>query len=97
MPLAFPIAIVAILGFLQWLLTFVNVRFRPLEQLTQGTATQIIKEGRVDHAAMARERFSDADLWMELRQNSVDSLDQVRAAYLEPTGKLSVFKKSGGG
>jgi uncharacterized membrane protein YcaP (DUF421 family) len=94
MPLLYPILIVTVLGLLQWLLTFANVRYRPLERLTQGQATKIIDNGRVNEEAMARERFSLSDLRMELRQNGVDSVDQVKEAYLEPTGKLSVFKKS---
>jgi uncharacterized membrane protein YcaP (DUF421 family) len=94
MPLVYPILIVCVLGLLQWLLTFANVRFRPLEQLTQGQATKVIDNGRMDKDAMVRERFSEADLRMELRQNGVDSVDQVKEAYLEPTGKLSVFKKN---
>ncbi len=92
--LAIPIAIVVLLGLLQWALTFLNVRWPPLERLTQGTETAVVKDGKVQTAAMRAERMSQADLLMELRQKGIQSVQQVRDAYLEPTGQVSVFQAS---
>ena len=93
-PLVFPVLTLVVLGLLQWVLTYLNVKWPLLERLTQGTPTAVIRNGQLDRRAMRSERLSDADLAMELRQNGINSPDQVQDAYLEPTGKLSVFKKS---
>ncbi len=92
-PLMNAVAITAALGVLQWLLTWLNLRFRWLERLTQGKATTIISNGRINESAMQKERMSQADLLTELRQNQV-KLQDVQEARLEPTGKVSVAKKS---
>ncbi len=93
-PLVEPIAIVVVLGLLQWLLTFFNVRSKALERLTQGASTLVVQNGQVQQPAMTRERLSLADLEMELRQQGTPSVEDVQAAYLEPTGKVSVITKS---
>lgn len=93
-PLLVPIATVTVLGILQWVLTYLNIQFKALERLTQGTPTKLIDEGKVDQKAMRSERLSETDLQMELRQQGLDSTAQVKTAYLEPTGKVSVLKQS---
>ncbi|CAB1129873.1 conserved membrane protein of unknown function [Candidatus Hydrogenisulfobacillus filiaventi] len=96
-PLINAVAITVALGALQYLLTWLNVRFRWLERVTQGTPTELIRDGQVDAAAMRRERISSADLQMELRQQEVQSPEEVKRALLEPTGEISVEKASGSG
>lgn len=92
-PLINAIAITVALGLLQYALTWLNVRFRWLEQLTQGKSTKLISQGKVDEKRLMQERISDVDLMMELRQKNVASVKDVEEAYLEPTGEISVKKK----
>lgn len=91
-PLINAIGITVALGVLQYVLTWLNVRFRPLERLTQGTPTRIVYQGQADNRRLRMERVSRADLMMELRQQSVNQLSDVEEAYLEPTGEISVKK-----
>lgn len=96
LPILVPVGIVLLLGLLQWVLTYLNVHWRALEKLTQGTQTALVQNGQVQDAAMRSERISLPDLLMELRQKGVSSLSQVKEAYLEPTGQVSVFQVQGG-
>ncbi len=92
-PLINAIAITVALGMLQWLLTWLNLRFRWLEKLTQGVQATVVTNGHINTKTLVSERMSKADLAMELRQKQT-SLKDVKTARLEPTGKLSVEKKS---
>ncbi|MCY0898155.1 MAG: DUF421 domain-containing protein [Firmicutes bacterium] len=92
-PLINAIAITVALGILQWLLTWLNLRFRWLEKLTQGVETTVVTNGHINTQTLASERMSRADLAMELRQKQT-KLQDVKTARLEPTGKLSIEKKS---
>jgi len=92
-PLINAIAITFALGILQWLLTWVNLRFRWLEKITQGTSAPIVVNGKIDHKVLRAERVSKADLYMELRQKDV-KLKDIKEARLEPTGKVSVIQKT---
>lgn len=92
-PLINAVAITAALGVLQWLLTWLNIRFHWLENITQGRPSTVITNGKVNKQSLRTERMSRADLMMELRQNQV-KLGDLKKARLEPSGKVSISKKS---
>lgn len=92
-PLINAIGITVLLGVLQYALTWLNVRFRWLEKITQGNPSMVVQDGKIDRDILKKERVSMADLNMELRQNDVP-LKKIQEARLEPTGDISVKKKS---
>ena len=92
-PLVNAIGITVLLGLLQYLLTWLNVRYRWLEKITQGTSTLLVEQGHVKQPEMKKERVSDPDLYMELRKKDI-TLDKIEEARLEPTGDISVKKKT---
>jgi uncharacterized membrane protein YcaP (DUF421 family) len=94
-PLLNAVVVVVALGLLQFILTWLNVRLPLLERATQGSPTELVRNGQVNRAAMRRERISSADLMMELRRQGITDIRQVKLAYLEPTGSISVQKASG--
>ena len=57
----------------------------------EGVPVQVVHEGRLCHEALKNERFTHKELFTELRQYQVEHLGQVRRAYLEATGQVSVF------
>lgn len=86
-------AVTVVLGVLQWLLTWLNYRWRWLEKITQGVPTAVISNGQINTKKLRAQRLSKADLYMELRQNQV-KLGDIKDARLEPSGKVSFTKKS---
>ena len=54
-----------------------------------GNADRLARRGE---EALEGEDISEAELFMALRQNGVEQLGEVRLAYLEPSGHVSVFK-----
>lgn len=55
----------------------------------------LIKDGQLQKRAMRRESMTLEDLQSELRQKGVEDLAEVRRAYLEADGSVSVIKKKG--
>jgi len=86
---------VLILGLMQLLLTWANTKWRTLEQVTQGTSTLLVKDGQPQMQGLQRERVTLEDLAIALREKEVDNLADVKEAYLEPTGQISVLKQKG--
>jgi uncharacterized membrane protein YcaP (DUF421 family) len=84
---------VLVLGLLQLLLTWANTKCRTLEQITQGTSTLLVKDGQPQMQGLARERVTLEDLAIALREKEVENLADVKEAYLEPTGQISVLKQ----
>lgn len=81
------------LGFLQIILTVINMYSRGFEKATQGTSTILVKNGKILAENLRKERVTLADLAIGLREKGVENLSDVREARLEPTGKISVIKE----
>lgn len=54
---------------------------------------RIIEDGRLIEKRARRHLLTEMEIRSKLRGSGVDSLDQVRAAYLEPDGTFSVVKR----
>ncbi len=64
--------------------------------MIKGNATIIYKDGEVIRKNMKRFYITDKDLLEGIRlQAHVDSLDEIKAAYIERDGKISVIMKKG--
>lgn len=92
-PLLRGIVPIITLGFLQILLTVINMYSRGFEKATQGTSTILVKNGKILAENLRKERVTLADLAIGLREKEVENLSDVREARLEPTGKISVIKE----
>lgn len=76
---------------LDWL-SYLSPTFR---RLAEPSPMLLIKEGRMLRRNMRRELITDEELWSKLRQNGIKSLDEVKEAYIESDGQISVIKKGG--
>jgi uncharacterized membrane protein YcaP (DUF421 family) len=66
-----------------------------IRRWTEGEPAVFVKNGKIQHAALAKERFSEAELFSQLRMQSVDEdeLEEVKQATLETSGHVSVLKR----
>jgi uncharacterized membrane protein YcaP (DUF421 family) len=67
-----------------------------LELLLEGQPTLVVRDGAPVGDALESEQLSIEELLMELRLKGVENVGQVRYAFLEPSGELSVFRYEGG-
>ncbi len=88
----FTIIPIALLVFLELILAFVSIKSRTFRTLFGGKPSLIIANGNVNYKEMIRQRYSMDDLLLSLRQNEIKSIDEIEYAFLEPNGKLSIFK-----
>ncbi|MCF0039235.1 DUF421 domain-containing protein [Dyadobacter fanqingshengii] len=79
--------IIILYRFVTWL-TGKNEWF---EKLIEGKTVCLIHEGRFSISAFKKETLAQDEFFSELRVKSIEHLGQVRSAYLEPSGEVSVF------
>ena len=72
-------------------------RFTPLRRFVHPDRKALVVDGRVLHKTLAEELITDEELDTQLRLNGVEELSDVKAAYLEGNGAISVIQRSGGG
>ena len=64
-----------------------------LRKLLCPGALKVVENGRLLHHNMRRELVTEDELRSRLRTESVEDLREVKLAYLEPNGELSVIKQ----
>lgn len=83
---------VAILVIIEIILAFLSIKCKKLREFFDGKPSLIIKNGHINYKEMVKLRYSIDDLLMQLRQNSIKSIEDIEYALLEHNGKLSIFK-----
>lgn len=86
----FPLVLI---GGLHVLMTTINMHYSAFEEWTEGRPTLLVKDGEVLKANLRKERVSMIDLHSALRQRQISDVSEVREAWMEPAGGISVFHK----
>lgn len=76
------------------LLDWASFRFAAVRRFVEAPPLMLIRRGRVLHRNMRREFVTMSELRSALREQGVGSFEEVRAAYMENDGKLSVLRAS---
>jgi uncharacterized membrane protein YcaP (DUF421 family) len=78
---------------IQILLAFVSLKSKRFRDMMDGQPSIIINKGKIDEYEMRKQRYNFDDLLLQLREEGIINIADVKYAILEPSGKLSVFKK----
>lgn len=91
-PIYLTILPIIILVILELIFGFIAIKSRKFRTLFDGKPSLIICNGKINYKEMVKQRYTLDDLLISLRQKEIKDLDQVEYAFLEPNGKLSIFK-----
>ncbi len=91
-PLVHGIIVITVVVALQRVLEELTGRSPRLESVLESRARRLIAAGVVDAEALDSEELTETELFSALREREVEHLGQVRLAYLEPSGVITVFK-----
>ena len=86
------VVITAVVG-LQRALVKATERNPRIERVIESAAVLIVEDGRLLADAIDQEDLSESEVFMGLREQGVEHLGEVRRAYMEPSGKISVFRE----
>jgi len=90
-------AILVLATFATWvsLFTWVSFRFPRAERVLEGIPVVVVQDGKAIDEALKLEQVPMSDLMSAARQQGVDSLDKIKLAVLEPSGKFSIITNEG--
>lgn len=91
-PLLHGIIVITIVVLVERALNHFTNRNAKLEEFIESTPTLLVKDGAVLHDALNKEEISLPELMMELRDKGIRNTGEVECAYLEPSGRMSVFR-----
>lgn len=70
-------------------------RSRTAERLLSGATATLVRDGRLDDRVMRRYRITREDLDMALHREGLEHVADVRRAFVEADGEITVVKKPG--
>lgn len=80
-----------ILVFSQKIIAVIDLKIPKIRKAFDGKEELIIIQGKLNLNAMKKEKYNMSDLYTQLREKSIRSIDEVEYAILETNGNLSVF------
>ena len=92
-PIILAILPIVLLFIIQYLNALFILKNKKVRDAIDGDPTIIIRDGVIVEAEMRKQRYNLDDLFQQLREQGISSIQNVAYAFLEQSGKLSVFEK----
>lgn len=93
-PLVHAMIVVAVIVLLQRALVRATDRSEKVETFVESQPTLVVRDGVILVPALREEHFARDELFITLREDGIEHLGQVKRAYLEPSGRVSVWYRS---
>ena len=87
--------LVATIAGWNYALDWASYRFPVLRRLVEAPPLVLVRHGRVLRANLRKEMLTIEDLLAKLREQGVEDLHQVKAAFMESDGMISVVRADG--
>ncbi len=81
--------------FWSYSLDWLGYRYPRVQRFVHPPALLLVKDGQMLKRNMRREFITEEELMGSLRQQGVDDVAEVKKAYMEGDGRISVIKKDG--
>ena len=81
-----------IIFIVQILISIIILKNKKIRYFIESKPSLIIENGVVNYDEMKKQRYNISDLLQQVRQQGIDSLEDVKYAILESNGTLSVIK-----
>jgi uncharacterized membrane protein YcaP (DUF421 family) len=91
-PLAHGIIVITVVVALQRALEELTEWSPRVEAVLESQARRLVTAGVVDVEALDSEELTETELFSALREREIEHLGEVKLAYLEPSGVITVFK-----
>jgi uncharacterized membrane protein YcaP (DUF421 family) len=93
-PLLHGMLVLTVVMLLERLVTTISRHWGRFERVVESTPTPLVRDGTLLEESLARERMTEGELMSMLRLAGVRDLGEVERAWLEPSGQLSLFKRT---
>jgi uncharacterized membrane protein YcaP (DUF421 family) len=85
--------LVGTIVFWSYALNWLGYRFPRLQRLVHPPPLPLVRDGRMLRRNMRQELITEEELMSQLRQQGVEDVADVRAAYIEGDGRISVIER----
>ena len=76
-----------------YLLDWAGYKFAPVRRLLRPSPLLLIKDGRIQRRNLRREMITEEELIEQLREQGVETVEEVKKSHIEGDGHISVITK----
>lgn len=91
-PMIHSMIVITVIVLFNRLLDLFVFKSRKAADIIEGTTIELVNNGIIQHQTVGSLKISNQELFQLLRSKGIENLGEVRAAYFEPDGSVSVFK-----
>jgi uncharacterized membrane protein YcaP (DUF421 family) len=84
--------VMTIIMLLEQTLISLTKRNESFRRLVEGKPVLLIENGIIDYKKLKKEKITKHDLFTELRDKGIENLGEIKRAYAEKTGSISVYR-----
>jgi hypothetical protein len=92
-PLLHCLVVITVVVLFNKVLDLLVFHSRRAEHAIDGRPVEVMKDGCIRWQTLASRKLGHSELFQLLRGNGIANLGEVKAAYLEANGKLSIFRR----
>ena len=89
------ILVVTIIGW-SYLLNWLAFRYAFWRKVIQAPRVQLVRDGKILRRNLEHEKITEEEMLAEIHTHGCEHVREVRAAWIEPDGMVSVIKYGGG-
>ena len=88
------VVLVGTIAFWDYMLDWVAYRFPRFQRFVHPSPLTLVKDGELNRRNMQKEMITKEELMSQLREQGVEEMSDVKCAYLEGDGRISVISKT---
>lgn len=89
------LGLVGTIVFWSFMLNWLGHRFPRFQRLLRPQPLPLVRDGQLLRSNMRRELLTEDELMTQIREQGVNELSEVRRAYMEADGQISVIPRNG--
>lgn len=90
------VLILVLMGW-DWAVNFLSYRIAFVERLISSPPLPIVRDGELLYRNLRREYITEEELLSHLRQQGIERVEDVKAAYVEGQGRITAIARADGG
>ena len=91
-PLSIPITVITLIAAFQKLYVYVGIKYEAVRKVTDPKVMKLVENGRLLKENFKEDDIDENEVYMLLRQEGIQFLSEVKGAYYEQSGAISVYK-----
>lgn len=85
--------VIGVLLGLHYIISTISYYWSGFESVIESDIRKLVEDGKIDEKAMKASKITDEDLEQACHDGGVDKVDDVKAAYLERDGSITIVPK----